>query len=67
MNAFAYDGEGDRTVLDEIRNRGLTPTVETDWKQWKPIHWVIEVPDVMIEHGGFDAVVGNPRIWEAGF
>ena len=39
---------------------GLTPTVETDYERWQPLHWVIEAPDVMVEHGGFDAVIGNP-------
>ena len=39
--------------------RGLTPTVQTDYDRWKPLHWVIAVPDVM-ERGGFDAIVGNP-------
>jgi methylase of polypeptide subunit release factors len=48
-----------RAMLDEILKAGLTPTVETDYKRWKPLHWIIAVPDVM-EKGGFDAVIGNP-------
>jgi methylase of polypeptide subunit release factors len=46
--------------LDRLIDRGLTPTVETDYDRWQPLHWVIEAPDVVIQHGGFDAVVGNP-------
>ncbi|MFV2021980.1 Eco57I restriction-modification methylase domain-containing protein [Micromonospora sp. LOL_023] len=58
----AYPGSGgtpDRTVLDKILDAGLTPTVETDYERWKPLHWILAVPDVM-ERGGFDAIVGNP-------
>ncbi len=43
----------------ESSSRGLTPTVPTDYDAWKPLHWILAVPDVM-ERGGFDAVVGNP-------
>src|SRR5262249_27842358 len=56
--AAAHDG--DRATLEAIVDRGLTPTVPTDYDRWKPLHWVLEVPDVLIDHGGFDAVVGNP-------
>lgn len=52
-------GEPDRTMLDGIQESGLTPTVTTDYERWKPLHWILAVPDV-IERGGFDAVVGNP-------
>ena len=38
---------------------GLTPTVQTDYDRWKPLHWILTVPDVM-ERGGFDAIIGNP-------
>ncbi len=58
----AYPGPGDtpnRTRLDVILKAGLTPTVEADYDRWKPLHWVLAVPDVM-ENGGFDAIVGNP-------
>ena len=41
-------------------NAGLTPTVDTDYERWQPLHWVIEAPDVIVERGGFDAVIGNP-------
>ena len=51
--------DGDRTFLDAILDKGLTPTVHTDYERWEPLHWIVEVPDVM-ERGGFDAVIGNP-------
>ncbi|NVN50335.1 DNA methyltransferase [Mycolicibacterium hippocampi] len=58
--AFPVDGStGNRTKLDAIHEKGLTPTINTDYERWQPLHWVIEVPDVMAR-GGFDAVVGNP-------
>ncbi|QWZ09229.1 SAM-dependent DNA methyltransferase [Nocardioides panacis] len=61
MDAFPVDGSaGDRTKLNRILEVGLTPTVETDYDRWEPLHWIIEAPDVMVEHGGFDAVIGNP-------
>ena len=46
-------------MLDAILKAGLTPTVTTDYDRWKPLHWIIAVPDVM-ERGGFDAIIGNP-------
>ena len=53
-----------RTRLDRTSTpsstRGLTPTVPTDYKRWRPTHWVIEAPDVIVERGGFDAIIGNP-------
>lgn len=59
--AFHIDGsDGHPSKLLELIESGLTPTVETDYERWKPLHWVVEAPDVMIENGGFDAVVGNP-------
>ena len=58
--AFPGDGSaGNRKKLDTIIANGLTPTVDTDYQRWQPLHWAIEVPDVM-ERGGFDAVIGNP-------
>ncbi|WP_432793899.1 DNA methyltransferase [Rhodococcus ruber] len=50
----------DSTFLDSIIGSGLMPTVPTDYERWQPLHWVIEAPDVMVERGGFDAIVGNP-------
>ncbi|MFI1929351.1 Eco57I restriction-modification methylase domain-containing protein [Streptomyces sp. NPDC020330] len=55
----AGGGEPDRTMLDGIQEAGLTPAVTTDYTRWRPLHWILAVPDVM-ERGGFDAVVGNP-------
>jgi hypothetical protein len=53
-------GKGDPTWLDHLIDGGLTPTVVTDYGKWKPLHWVIEAPDVFLDHGGFDAIIGNP-------
>ncbi|MEU9001628.1 DNA methyltransferase [Streptomyces sp. NPDC048551] len=61
-NAYPAGGEEadrDRTMLDGIKEAGLTPTVTTDYARWKPLHWILAVPDVM-ERGGFDAMIGNP-------
>ncbi|MFJ3498822.1 Eco57I restriction-modification methylase domain-containing protein [Streptomyces sp. NPDC086091] len=55
----ADGGEAARTMLDGIQDAGLAPTVTTDYERWKPLHWILAVPDVM-ERGGFDAVIGNP-------
>ncbi|MHA7662673.1 Eco57I restriction-modification methylase domain-containing protein [Mycolicibacterium sp. HS_4_1] len=58
--AFPSDGSvGNRQKLDAILVNGLTPATYTDYKRWQPLHWVIEIPDVMA-NGGFDAIVGNP-------
>ncbi|AFR49095.1 Eco57I restriction-modification methylase domain-containing protein [Gordonia sp. KTR9] len=59
--SFPADGShgSSDNLLDRIEN-GLTPSVDTDYERWKPLHWAIEAPDVLVEHGGFDAVVGNP-------
>jgi hypothetical protein len=57
--ALANTSESDRQALDEIITMGLTPTVTTDYDRWKPLHWILAVPDVM-ERGGFDAIIGNP-------
>ncbi|WP_409048327.1 DNA methyltransferase [Microbacterium sp. HA-8] len=53
-------GEADSTWLDSKIDQGLTPTVETDYTRWQPLHWIIEAADVMVDHGGFDAIIGNP-------
>lgn len=59
--AFPNDNSsGDLNKLDKRIRVGLTPTVDTDYDRWTPVHWAIEAPDVVIEHGGFDAVIGNP-------
>ena len=54
-----FANEPRRSMLEDILEAGLTPTVATDYARWKPLHWIIAVPDVM-ERGGFDAIVGNP-------
>src|SRR5208337_1039766 len=58
--AYPDGGQPDTSHLNIIIDKGLTPSVPTDYKRWRPLHWVIEAPDVMIEHGAFDAIVGNP-------
>lgn len=60
--AAAHGGQGDlpSSFLTELVKFGLTPSVLTDYEHWKPLHWVLEAPDVMVDHGGFDAIVGNP-------
>lgn len=58
-DAYPAEGEANRTMLDDILEAGLTPTVETDYQRWQPLHWPIALPDVFAR-GGFDAVVGNP-------
>lgn len=61
IRAFPADGTaGDTTVLRRTIEQGLTPTVATDYTRWEPLHWIIEAPDVLLEHGGFDAIIGNP-------
>ena len=57
--ALANTTESDRQALGEIITTGLTPTVATDYNRWKPLHWILAVPDVM-DRGGFDAIIGNP-------
>jgi hypothetical protein len=59
--AWPDHGEGDDTWLRRIIAEGLTPTVDTDEPRWRPLHWVLEVPDVMTgPRPGFDAIIGNP-------
>jgi hypothetical protein len=59
--AFPGDGErGNRTEIETRIRTGLTPTVESDYERWSPLHWVLEAPDVFVDRKGFDAVVGNP-------
>lgn len=54
------DAAPDRRRLETITRAGLTPTVSTGEARWKPLHWIIEAPDVLHDHGGFDAIIGNP-------
>lgn len=57
--AFPTEGAGDDSMLEAILERGLTPTVPTDYERWRCLHWPLAMPEVM-ERGGFDAIVGNP-------
>ena len=57
--AFPAEGEGDDTMLEALLERGLTPTVPTDYGRWHCLHWPLAMPEVM-KRGGFDALVGNP-------
>lgn len=57
--AFAFDSKVDLEKFNAIIAEGLTPSVATDYERWKPLHWILEVPDVM-ERGGFDCIIGNP-------
>lgn len=52
--------EPDSVMLNAIIDKGLKPTVDTDYQRWRPNHWVIEAPEVIVERGGFDAIIGNP-------
>ncbi len=54
-----HGGHPNPERLGQIIDEGLTPTVPTDYTRWKPLHWILAVPDVM-QDGGFDAVIGNP-------
>lgn len=58
--AHPSGASGDSAFLDAICSTGLTPVVDTDYPRWQPLHWVLEAPDVLVDRGGFDAVVGNP-------
>ena len=57
--AYPTEGTGDDSMLEAILERGLTPTVPTDYERWHCLHWPLAMPEVM-ERGGFDAIVGNP-------
>ena len=46
---------GDRTALDTIlASVGNAPPHR------RPLHWMLAAPEVVVERGGFDAVIGNP-------
>lgn len=53
-------GDSDTSDLEAIIDAGLTPTVETDYERWRCLHWPLDMPEVIVEHGGFDAIIGNP-------
>jgi hypothetical protein len=58
--AYPESGDSDRKHLDAIITHGLTPAVPTDYDRWRPLHWIIEAPDVLLVRGGFDCAIGNP-------
>ncbi|MGQ7297911.1 Eco57I restriction-modification methylase domain-containing protein [Quadrisphaera sp. KR29] len=58
--ALLREEVGDRAMLNRIIDEGLAPSAETDYDRWRPLHWVLEAPDVVLEGGGFDAIIGNP-------
>ncbi len=58
--AYPDRGLADKTHLEEVIRLGLTPIVPTDYARWRPLHWVLDAPDVIIGNGGFDSIIGNP-------
>lgn len=60
VSAHPESGVPGSRMLDTIIDGGLEPTVDTDYQRWRPNHWAIEAPDVVVERGGFDAIIGNP-------
>lgn len=58
--AYQKNGAGDPSALRAIIKKGLTPTVETDYERWECLHWPLDMPEVIVDHGGFDAIIGNP-------
>ena len=58
--AHPRSGARDYGALESIVSSGLVPTVPTDYERWRPLHWVLEAPDVFVGRHGFDAIVGNP-------
>jgi hypothetical protein len=58
--AYPNSGQPDASHLQSIIDAGLTPEVATDFRRWRPNHWILEAPDVIAERDGFDAVIGNP-------
>jgi hypothetical protein len=59
-SAHPESGRSDTSHLQSIIDKGLTPSVPTDYVRWRPLHWVLEAPDIVLERSGFDAVIGNP-------
>ncbi|MDQ0425570.1 Eco57I restriction-modification methylase domain-containing protein [Cellulomonas iranensis] len=51
---------GDTDLLNAVIVAGLAMELEPSGRRWRPLHWVLQAPDVMLQHGGFDSVVGNP-------
>ncbi len=67
--AIATSREDLQALLSDVRStvdhhfftvQGLRGA-EDKWREsHQPFHWFIEFPEVMIDHGGFDVVIGNP-------
>jgi hypothetical protein len=45
--------------LDDFMHQ-LDESLSSDWGRANPLHWILAVPDVFMDHQGFDAVIGNP-------
>ncbi len=56
-DAYPRQGPADRTALDRTLDLGLRPA---DLAPRCPLHWALEVPEIVVDRGGFDAVIGNP-------
>lgn len=54
------DEAPDVAPLNREITAGLTPTANTGDRAWRPLHWVLEAPEVFVKGSGFDAVIGNP-------
>lgn len=46
--------------LHAIASNSLSIDLRSGEPSRKPFHWALEFPEVFIERGGFDAIVGNP-------
>jgi len=46
--------------LHAIANGSLSIDLPESESPRRPFHWVLEFPEVLVERGGFDAIVGNP-------
>lgn len=60
LAAYPQGVDGDARQLDAIIRRGLGAVSGTGAEHWVPLHWAIELPEVVGSRGGFDAIVGNP-------
>jgi hypothetical protein len=67
--AIEVTREALRSLLDDVRAtvdhhfftvQGLRGAAAKWRESHQPFHWFIEFPEVMIDHGGFDVVIGNP-------
>ncbi|WP_157970442.1 Eco57I restriction-modification methylase domain-containing protein [Nakamurella deserti] len=51
---------GSRNLVEKQIDGLLTPETRTDYKRWRPLHWILQAPQILVERGGFDAIIGNP-------